>query len=497
MLGGLEGWGEGTKRQLLAFYEGLLVDSLERTRQPPTQSTLIDGITIRVDGPMDMDDGPKLPTPSKERTSHILLLVPPLLNAALASPSPPISSSMTKYRLERLVASLVQLKPDLPFDLLDIIAYGSSAARSSAYSLLETTYPTCLDPNTITRRPQGVVNVESPPKSEPLVTLPLPTILNPSPRVEDLIAAIESSLRDHDPSIQEAGLLLLSRQCPPTPFVSHYALERVARAVISWILDESTLFKITQRSAASTTASLAQSNRDFPSRDHEKDGSDYIAQRASLLATIAVPYLSSIHQLDAGAYADIIFSQTASISVVRDDVPGSVRPKGLESLQATVSSTMDLQGAFVDILRPQDPMDSLADTLLRNLVRLCQSEVTFSVFHDLFIRWLDEVCLNWPSLRRPDGVVSKLTTSFSSIIDVDSLLSYCPSVNSLAYSNLLICRDTRVGRLSYPSRTTDHRSNLGKSSSVLPTTALKACAALSDGPVSLLSQGEPIESEFP
>ena len=347
MLGGLDGWGPGMKARLLAFYEELLVDSLERTNQPSTQSTRVDGITIRIDGPTDTYDGRHLASTSKERTSHILLLVPPLLNAALASPSP--ATSTTTYHMERLLTSLVQLKPDLPLDLLDIIAYGSSYARSSAYSLLETMYPALLDSITTTCRPQDVLHIDPRPTGESIAPFPLPTILDSSPRVEDLVAAIESSLQDHNPSTQEAGLLLLSRHCPPTSFVSHYALERLVRAVIGWILAESTLFEITQRSAASTTASLAQSNREFPSRDHEKDGSDYIMQRANLLARTALPYLLRIHELDPAAYADIVFSQTASISAVRDDLPGAMGLKGLESLQSIVSRIMCCDGATADI----------------------------------------------------------------------------------------------------------------------------------------------------
>jgi Phorbol esters/diacylglycerol binding domain (C1 domain) len=66
----------------------------------------------------------------------------------------------------------------------------------------------------------------------------LPLGLDLSTDVETLVAAIEACLSDVDLSINEVGFLLLVRKLSPSGMASEYALRRLARSVLSWIVAE-------------------------------------------------------------------------------------------------------------------------------------------------------------------------------------------------------------------------------------------------------------------
>lgn len=146
------------------------------------------------------------------------------------------------------------------------------------------------------------------------IIFPLPFLIDPSPSVESLVVAIESSLRDTDLSVQEAGLLMLVRRCWPSPFASEYALERLTRAVIRWILDDSTLFKVTRDKAASLAARYASLDRAQPPRKDSRIEGDYLEQRKRLVERLASRWLRALCDQDPRQYSEFLFSKTASIS---------------------------------------------------------------------------------------------------------------------------------------------------------------------------------------
>lgn len=74
--------------------------------------------------------------------------------------------------------------------------------------------------------------------SEKLCVFPLPFGLDISTNVEFLIAAVEACFEDLDISVNESGFLLLVRRLWPNGMFSDYALSRLVRAVLSWILSE-------------------------------------------------------------------------------------------------------------------------------------------------------------------------------------------------------------------------------------------------------------------
>lgn len=67
---------------------------------------------------------------------------------------------------------------------------------------------------------------------------PLPLGFDLSVDVETLVSAIESCLSDLDLSVNELGLLLLVRRFQPNGLTSEYALRRLTRMLLSWILSE-------------------------------------------------------------------------------------------------------------------------------------------------------------------------------------------------------------------------------------------------------------------
>ena len=76
------------------------------------------------------------------------------------------------------------------------------------------------------------------PMNEAMCTFPIPLGLDNSANVESLIAAVESCLKSLDLSVNEAGFLMLSRKLWPTELASEYALFRLTRSILEWILSE-------------------------------------------------------------------------------------------------------------------------------------------------------------------------------------------------------------------------------------------------------------------
>jgi phorbol esters/diacylglycerol binding protein len=73
---------------------------------------------------------------------------------------------------------------------------------------------------------------------ESLCLFALPLNLDLSANVETLMTAIEACLSDIDLSVNEAGFLLLVRRVWPTEMSTHYALRRLMKSALDWILAE-------------------------------------------------------------------------------------------------------------------------------------------------------------------------------------------------------------------------------------------------------------------
>ena len=73
---------------------------------------------------------------------------------------------------------------------------------------------------------------------ESLCLFSLPLSLDLSVNVEILVTAIEACLSDIDLSVNEGGFLLLIRRAWPTGMSTNYALRRLMKSVLCWILTE-------------------------------------------------------------------------------------------------------------------------------------------------------------------------------------------------------------------------------------------------------------------
>ncbi|KAL8281141.1 hypothetical protein RQP46_006499 [Phenoliferia psychrophenolica] len=243
----------------------------------------------------------------------------------------------------------------------------------------------------------------SPRESSTTVIFPLPFLIDPSPSVESLVVAIESSLRDVDLSVQEAGLLLLFRRCWPSPFASAYALERLTRAVLQWLLDDTTLLAVTREHVASLNKRYNEAGRSAPqhstmgssggggSGGSGGGGADYVLQRKLLVERLAARWLRALHDLDPQQYGEFLFRQTAIVSAASD------------------TQEMPNQGSAE--LGASERTVAFTELLLRNLIRLYHSDVVFSVYDNLFSRWLDEVASTWL-----DFAANDVPLSFKSLV---------------------------------------------------------------------------------
>jgi len=73
---------------------------------------------------------------------------------------------------------------------------------------------------------------------ESLCLFSLPLSIDLSTNVEILVTAIEACLSDIDLSVNEAGFLFLIRRAWPTGMSTNYALRRLMKSVLCWILTE-------------------------------------------------------------------------------------------------------------------------------------------------------------------------------------------------------------------------------------------------------------------
>jgi len=87
---------------------------------------------------------------------------------------------------------------------------------------------------------------------ESLCVFALPLSLDLSANVETLITAIEACLSDIDLSVNEAGFLLLVRRAWPTGMSTTYALRRLMKSVLGWILAEVRSFAYTFKATSNS-----------------------------------------------------------------------------------------------------------------------------------------------------------------------------------------------------------------------------------------------------
>ncbi|KAF8844936.1 hypothetical protein BDN67DRAFT_942465 [Paxillus ammoniavirescens] len=250
-----------------------------------------------------------------------------------------------------------------------------------------------------------------------LCYFPLPLGFDLSADVETLVSAIEACLSELDLSVNEIGLLLLVRRFWPDGLASEYALRRLTRALLSWILAEDDNLATILRdfiSAGRSLPGIRSPSEPVPwpsSRDLRRavpsssvnNGGDYVASRRTLLQKYVARWLLALHDQDISAYSRIVFN------VTRD-----------------IATDYTFKGAAPTIL--VEPLEKnhgsdIADRCLRFIIKLCQASVDFTTFDDLFLLWLidleyevlDEASM--PSLQRLLNRDADSAARFSTYID--------------------------------------------------------------------------------
>ncbi|KAG6850997.1 hypothetical protein H0H93_004484 [Arthromyces matolae] len=213
-------------------------------------------------------------------------------------------------------------------------------------------------------------------------SFPLPCGLDLSPTVEMLVAAVEGCLQDLDLSVAETGLLLLNRRLWPNGLASDYALRRLTRCIISWILAEDDHLAIILRDYLARGQPLPGvrfpqdpvpwplSDGPRPPPSTSNNGGDYLATRRALLLKYAKPWLSALHDLDPTVYASLVYESCVHLDYTSPLVANSV-----EIAPASVA----LHGS----------REAHYDRILRQITRLSSYQTIFTAFDNLFLLWLE------------------------------------------------------------------------------------------------------------
>ncbi|KAI6150742.1 hypothetical protein BKA82DRAFT_122595 [Pisolithus tinctorius] len=232
---------------------------------------------------------------------------------------------------------------------------------------------------------------------------PLPLGFDLSVDVETLVSAIESCLSDLDLSVNECGLLLLVRRFSPNGLMSEYALHRLTRTLVGWILSEDDSLATILRDYVSGGRRLPgvraptepipwpymQDSRRIPTSS-VNNGGDYIASRRNLLHTYGGKWLLALHNQDISAYPAIVFDATHEIAS-----------------DCTCSS----RSCYI------------AERCLKFIVKLSQASVTFTALDDLFLLWLKSLefevldSASMPMLQRLLNRDNDSAARFSTYVD--------------------------------------------------------------------------------
>ncbi|KAI6036559.1 hypothetical protein BKA83DRAFT_85522 [Pisolithus microcarpus] len=245
---------------------------------------------------------------------------------------------------------------------------------------------------------------------------PFPLGFDLSVDVETLVSAIESCLSDLDLSVNESGLLLLVRRFWPNGLMSEYALRRLTRTLVGWILSEDDSLATILRDYVSEGRRLpgvraptdpdpwprTQNSHRIPTNS-VNNGGDYIASRRNLLHTYTAKWLLALHNQDNSAYPAIVFDathETASDCTYNAD-----------------DTLLDCQDQV------RDRGCYIADRCLKFIVKLSQASVTFMALEDIFLLWLESLefeileSASMPLLQRLFNRENDSAARFSTYVD--------------------------------------------------------------------------------
>ncbi|KAI8366708.1 uncharacterized protein BYT42DRAFT_540161 [Radiomyces spectabilis] len=233
-----------------------------------------------------------------------------------------------------------------------------------------------------------------------LCIFPVPYAIDISANVNLLVDTIESCLDDLDLTINECGLLLLTRRCWPDPFMSSYTIERLLYAVLSWLFqeDEKLLALHAEYTASkqklpgikrnrwsqSAQAMLASRMKDGTGADRGRQsvqfngtvgmssglGNLYVTSRAALRERYINRWMMIIHDTDSALFTTMIYDVIERIVEERDE----------ESVLTGWQEPQDKKRATLQH----------AEKFVECVYKLKSYGLTFSSLEPIMTRWFDK-----------------------------------------------------------------------------------------------------------
>ncbi|KAJ3559109.1 hypothetical protein NM688_g537 [Phlebia brevispora] len=212
--------------------------------------------------------------------------------------------------------------------------------------------------------------------------LPLPFGFDISADVETLVASIEACLSDINLTVNELGFLLLIRRFWPNGMLSDYTFRRLTKAILGWVLSEANNLAIILRTYVARGRDLpgvrSGEPQPWPPEAQGRptatgapgNGGDYVATRRALLSRYVAPWMLALHDHDILSYATTVFDVLTEFA--EEHAYWDVAFLGERSEQQIEKEKV-----------------SVTDRVLRSIVKVCQANIVFTVFDDLFQRWLE------------------------------------------------------------------------------------------------------------
>lgn len=117
------------------------------------------------------------------------------------------------------------------------------------------------------------------------------------------------------------------------------------------------------------------------------NGGDYVATRRSLLSRYVAPWMLALHDQNIMNYATMIFDLVTEFA--EEQAYWDTSFLGERSEQAIMVRNGRLEELQCGLTITQKQKVAVVDRILRYITKLCQANIVFTIFDDLFQRWLE------------------------------------------------------------------------------------------------------------
>ncbi|OXG10991.1 hypothetical protein C366_06495 [Cryptococcus neoformans Tu401-1] len=176
------------------------------------------------------------------------------------------------------------------------------------------------------------------------VSFTLPLLMDASPNTELLVLAIEALLDDLDLTMNEQGLRLLATRAWPSLLCAPYALERLGKACVSWVISEEDCLRDIIKKYASKHRRIAGVR---PAAGAQKGSVDmYKQDRQRLRRMFVEPWLKALHDQDPALYVHIVYEQCKLVAanVAMEDLSGASEEQVASRMAGVAVSKMTSMG---------------------------------------------------------------------------------------------------------------------------------------------------------